>query len=162
MPHYEIERKFRVEGDFMPYVTNTTHIQQGYICSGKGRTVRVRIRDEKAYLTIKGPGGVAGLKRYEFEQEIPMSDAIELMRICEPGIVDKHRHLVPVGKHVFEVDVFHGDNEGLVMAEVELESEDEAFERPEWLGREVTGNRRYYNSHMRGYPYSMWTEEERQ
>ena len=157
----EIERKFRVVGDFMPYVTNVTHIQQGYIASGKGRTVRVRIRDEKGYLTIKGPGGKAGLSRFEWEKEIPLEEAQALMAICEPGIVDKHRHLVPVGKHVYEVDVFHGDNEGLVMAEVELHSEDEAFERPAWLGREVTGNRRYYNSHMRAYPYKMWTEEER-
>lgn len=154
--HYEIERKFRVTGDFKSHATNVTHIMQGYIASGKGRTVRVRIRDDKGYLTIKGPSGEAGLKRYEFEQEIALTDALDLMRICEPGIIDKHRYLVPVGQHVFEVDEFHGDNEGLIMAEVELSSEDEAYERPEWLGQEVTGDRRYYNSHMRQYPYKMW------
>ncbi len=156
--HFEIERKFRVNGDFTPFATNCTHIQQGYIASGNGRTVRVRIRDEKGYLTIKGPGSAGGLKRYEFEKEIPLSDAQDLMAICEPGIIDKHRYLVPVGQHVFEVDVFHGDNEGLIMAEVELGSEDEAFERPDWLGEEVTGDRRFYNSHMRKFPYKMWGE----
>ena len=156
--HFEIERKFRVKGNFMPFATSNSHIQQGYISSGNGRTVRVRIRDEKGYLTIKGPSNVAGLARYEFEKEIPLSDAQDLMLICEPGIIDKHRYLVPVGNHTFEVDVFHGDNEGLVMAEVELGTEDEAFERPEWLGEEVTGDRRFYNSHMRRYPYKMWGE----
>lgn len=158
--HFEIERKFRVTGDFKSHAVSSSHIMQGYIASGKGRTVRVRIRDEKGYLTIKGPGGKEGLKRYEFEKEIPLSDAQDLMLICEPGIIDKRRYLVPVGNHTFEVDEFYGDNEGLIMAEVELGSEDEAFERPEWLGEEVTGDRRFYNSHMRSYPYKQWTEQD--
>lgn len=157
--HFEIERKFRVKGNFKPFATSSSHIQQGYISSGNGRTVRVRIRDEKGYLTIKGPSNVAGLARYEFEKEIPLSDAQDLMLICEPGIIDKRRYLVPVGQHVFEVDEFYGDNEGLVMAEVELESEDQPYERPDWLGEEVTGDRRFYNSHMRNYPYKMWGEK---
>ena len=157
--HFEIERKFRVKADFKPFATSSSHIQQGYISSGNGRTVRVRIRDEKGYLTIKGPSNVEGLARYEFEKEIPLSDAQDLMLICEPGIIDKRRYLVPVGQHVFEVDEFYGDNEGLVMAEVELESEDQPYERPDWLGEEVTGDRRFYNSHMRNYPYKMWGEK---
>ncbi|MCQ2196688.1 MAG: CYTH domain-containing protein [Bacteroidaceae bacterium] len=152
----EIERKFRVVGEFKHLSTNCTHIQQGYISSGNGRTVRVRIRDEKGYLTIKGPSNAAGLARFEWEKEIPVSEAEALMSICEPGIIDKHRYLVPVGNHVFEVDEFHGDNDGLIMAEVELGSEDEEYDRPEWLGVEVTGDRRFYNSHMRKYPYKMW------
>ena len=156
--HLEIERKFRVAGDFKAAATHCSHIQQGYIASGKGRTVRIRIRDDKGYLTIKGPAGEAGLSRYEFETEVPLSDARDLLLLCEPGIIDKHRYLVPVGHHVFEVDEFHGDNEGLVMAEVELGSEDEAYERPDWLGEEVTGDRRFYNSHLRKLPYKDWGE----
>lgn len=156
--HLEIERKFRVAGDFKVAATHCSHIQQGYIASGKGRTVRIRIRDDKGYLTIKGPAGATGLSRYEFETEVPLSDARDLMLLCEPGIIDKHRYLVPVGHHVFEVDEFHGDNEGLVMAEVELGSEDEAYERPDWLGEEVTGDRRFYNSHLRKLPYKDWGE----
>lgn len=156
--HFEIERKFRVVGDFKSLAINCTHIQQGYIASGNGRTVRVRIRNNKGFLTIKGPSDKARLSRYEFETEIPLSDARDLMLICEPGVIDKHRYLVPVGRHVFEVDEFHGDNEGLIMAEVELGSEDEAYERPDWLGEEVTGDSRFYNSHMRKFPYKMWGE----
>lgn len=158
---YEIERKFLVEGEFRNQAYNSNRIKQGYIASGKGRTVRVRIRDEKGYLTIKGPSGKEGITRYEFEKEISLKDAEDLMLICEPGIIDKTRYLVksPDGKHTFEVDEFYGDNEGLIMAEVELGSEDEPFEKPSFIGREVTGDRRYYNSHMRTYPYKMWAEE---
>ncbi len=158
---YEIERKFLVEGEFRNQAYNSSRIKQGYIASGKGRTVRVRIRDEKGYLTIKGPSGKEGITRYEFEKEISLKDAEDLMLICEPGIIDKTRYLVksPDGKHTFEVDEFYGDNEGLIMAEVELGSEDEPFEKPSFIGREVTGDRRYYNSHMRTYPYKMWAEE---
>lgn len=155
--HFEIERKFLVTGEFKSLATNCTHIQQGYIASGKGRTVRVRIRDEKGYLTIKGPSGKAGLSRYEFEKEIPMEDAQDLMLICEPGIIDKHRYLVPASDgHVWEVDEFHEDNDGLIMAELELQSEDEPFVLPPFIGREVTGDRRFYNSHMRTNPFKLW------
>lgn len=159
--YQEIERKFRVVGDFKSSATNCTHIQQGYIASGNGRTVRVRIRGDKGYLTLKGPSQNGGLSRFEWEKEITVAEAEALMRICEPGVIDKHRYLVPIGDHVFEVDEFHGDNDGLIMAEVELSDENEPFDRPEWLGREVTGNRRYYNSHMRKYPFCVWTEEEK-
>ena len=153
----EIERKFIVTGEFKSLATSCTHIRQGYIASGHGRTVRVRIRDEKGYLTIKGPSANGGLSRYEFEKEIPLSDARDLMLICEPGIIDKHRYLVPATDgHVWEVDEFHGDNEGLIMAELELKSEDETFVIPAFIKREVTGDRRFYNSHMRQNPYKLW------
>lgn len=158
----EIERKFRVVGDFKSHATDCTHIQQGYIASGNGRTVRVRTRGEKGYLTIKGPSANGGLSRFEWEKEVTLGEAEALMSICEPGIIDKHRYLVPVGDHVFEVDEFHRDNEGLIMAEVELRDENEPFERPEWLGAEVTGDRRFYNSHMRKFPYKLWGEESAQ
>lgn len=157
----EIERKFLVIGPYKHLATGSSHIQQGYISSGNGRTVRVRLRDERAYLTIKGPSTSAGLSRYEFETEIAVSDALDLLRICEPGIIDKRRYLVPSpdGRHTFEVDEFYGDNEGLTMAEVELRSEDDPYEKPDFIGREVTGDRRFYNSHMRRYPYKMWKDE---
>ena len=157
--HFEIERKFLVVGEFKDQAYNSTHICQGYIASGNGRTVRVRIRDDKGYLTIKGPSTKAGLSRYEFEQEISLADAHDLMAICEPGIIDKVRWLVPMGKHTFEVDEFFGENEGLVMAEVELSDENEAYERPPFLGREVTGDRRFYNSCLRIHPFKEWKEE---
>lgn len=156
---FEIERKFLVCGDYKSQAYHSSRIRQGYISSGNGRTVRVRIRDEKGYLTIKGPSGRAGLSRYEFETEIPLADAEDLMAICEPGVIDKTRYLVRCGNHVFEVDEFYGDNEGLVMAEVELSDENEPFERPAFLGREVTGDRRFYNSHMRRNPYKIWKDE---
>ena len=159
--HFEIERKFLVVGEFKNQAYNYTHIQQGYIASGNGRTVRVRIRDDKGYLTIKGPSGKEGLSRYEFEREIPLQDAQDLMLICEPGIIDKTRYLVksPDGIHTWEVDEFHGDNDGLIMAEIELGSEDETFQKPDFIGREVTGDRRFYNSHMRKNPFKFWRND---
>jgi len=155
----EIERKFLVEGqDFKQQAYACSHIQQGYIGTKPGRTVRIRIRDDKAYLTIKGPAGEAGLSRYEFETEIAVSDALDLLKLCEPGLIDKHRYLVKCsdGRHTWEVDEFHGDNDGLVMAEVELESEDDTFDKPDFIGQEVTGDRRYYNGHLRANPYKNW------
>ncbi len=154
----EIERKFLICGDFKSKAYAVSHIRQGYIGTVKGRTVRVRVRDDKAYLTIKGSAGKAGLSRYEFETEIPLADARDLFYLCEPGIIDKHRYLVasPDGRHTWEVDEFHGDNDGLVMAEIELSSEDDVFEKPDFIGEEVTGDRRYYNGHLRAYPYKLW------
>ena len=161
MAHYETERKFLVVGDFKSQSYNATRIQQGYIASNNGRTVRVRIRGDKGYLTIKGPSGLKGITRYEFDTEIPLDDARELMEICEPGIIDKTRYLVksPDGRHTWEIDEFYGDNEGLVLAEVELSHESEEFQKPDFIGREVTGDRRFYNSHMRSYPFKLWKEE---
>ena len=143
-------------GEFRDQAYSHSRIRQGYISSGNGKTVRVRIRDDRGYLTIKGPSDQAGLARYEFETELSLSDAEDLMKLCEPGIIDKTRYLVRSGSHVFEVDEFYGDNEGLVMAEVELHSEDEAFQKPAFIGPEVTGDRRYYNAHLRRNPYKLW------
>ena len=161
MPLLEIERKFLVTGEFRDKATSSTHIAQGYIASGTGRNVRVRIRGEKGYLMIKGPSNQAGLARFEWEKEIPLAEAEALMGICEPGIIRKTRWLVPSedGRHTWEVDVFEGDNEGLVMAEIELSSEDDSFSKPDFIGKEVTGDRRYYNSHMRHYPYKLWRDD---
>ena len=152
----EIERKFLVKGDFKQQVVSSQRIVQGYICSQPGRTVRIRIRGEKGYLTIKGSSDEKGLSRYEFEQEIPLYDAEELLKLCEPGIIDKVRYLIPAGLHTWEVDVFHGVNEGLILAEIELSSEDDFFESPSWLGIEVSGDRRYYNSMLTKHPFSQW------
>ncbi len=153
----EIERKFLVEDDgYKQMASSFSRIAQGYICRASGRTVRVRIRGEQGFLTIKGPSVDGGLSRYEWEHEIPAREAEELMQLCDGGIIDKIRYLVPVGDHTFEVDEFMGDNEGLVIAEVELESVDEAFDRPSFLGQEVTGDRRYYNSCLTAHPFKEW------
>lgn len=155
----EIERKFLVLDDSYKHEAfSSSHIQQGYICSDRGRTVRIRIRDEHAFITIKGPSLDGGLSRYEFEQEIPMDDAQKLMTLCEPGVIDKTRWLVRSGEHTFEVDEFHGDNAPLVMAEVELKTRCEEPKMPHFIGKEVTGDRRYYNSQLRRHPYSQWAE----
>lgn len=155
---FEIERKFLVGAEFKNMATAVEHIRQGYICSKHGVTVRVRTCNEKGYLTIKGPSPDGGLSRYEFEKEITPAEAEELMKLCEPGLIDKNRYLVPAGKHVFEVDEFFGDNSGLMMAEVELSSPDEPFARPSFLGREVTGDKRFYNSHLRKMPFKLWKD----
>ncbi|MBR4922162.1 MAG: CYTH domain-containing protein [Bacteroidaceae bacterium] len=153
----EIERKFLVkDSSFKELAFSSSRIAQGYICSSRGRTVRVRIRDEKGYLTIKGPAGENGLSRYEWEKEIPLDEAQELMKLCEPGMIDKTRYLVQSGNHVFEVDEFYGENEGLVVAEVELSSENESFEKPDFIGEEVTGIAKYYNSFLMKFPYTKW------
>lgn len=152
----EIERKFLVTGGYKHLATSYDRIAQGYICTGSGRTVRVRIRAGRGYLTIKGPSAGSGLARYEWEKEIPVEEAEELMKLCATGIIDKTRYLVPCGSHTFEVDEFHGDNEGLVLAEVELGAEDEPYERPPFVGREVTGDVRYYNSQLATRPYRTW------
>ena len=152
----EIERKFLVEGDFKPVVKKTTRITQGYLSSVPERTVRVRVKGEKGFITIKGIGSASGASRFEWEKEIPVEDAQELLKICEPGVIDKTRYLVDVGSHTYEVDEFYGDNEGLTVAEVELGAEDEAFEKPSWLGEEVTGDAKYYNSMLIKDPYKNW------
>jgi CYTH domain-containing protein len=156
----EIERKFRVSGDFLGEVAYSRRITQGYICAEQGRSVRVRISGDEAFLTIKGPSDEKFRSRYEFEQKIPVADAVELMKLCATGIIDKVRHYIPKGEHIWEVDVFHGDNEGLVMAEIELQSEDETFDKPSWIGEEVTADRRYYNSMLSQIPYNQWKTNE--
>lgn len=149
----EIERKFLVSGEFRQDSPESYRIMQGYICSDPDRTVRVRVRGDKGFLTIKGRGSEDGLSRYEWEKEIPVTEAAELMALCGSGVIDKTRYLVPFGKHTYEVDVFHGANEGLVLAEIELSDEQEAFEKPSWLGEEVTGDVRYYNSMLSLHPF---------
>ena len=154
----EIGRKFLVKDDsYKNMAYQPSRIAQGYICSARGRTVRVRIRGEKGYLTIKGAADSQGLSRYEWEKEITLQEAQELMQLCEPGLIDKIRYLVRVGKHVFEVDEFGGENEGLTIAEVELASEYESYEKPDFLGEEVTGDVRYYNSFLMKNPYRHWS-----
>lgn len=157
MSGFEIERKFlvRKDKDFKSLAFSSSRIKQGYIAA-KGATVRVRVRDDKGYLTIKEPSRDGGLKRYEFEKEITLEEAEHLFQLCEPGIIDKTRYLVKSGKHTFEVDEFYGPNEGLVMAEVELGSEDETFEKPDFIGMEVTGDHRFYNKNMRKFPFVIW------
>ena len=152
----EIERKFLVVGDYKSKAYNHTHIIQGYFATAPGITVRIRIRDDKGYLTIKGPADKQGLDRYEFEKEIDLEDAKELMRLCLPGHLDKIRWLVKNGKHTVEVDEFLGDNEGLVVAEIELAYKDEPYEKPDFLGKEVTEDTRYRNSHLLYHPYKDW------
>ena len=148
----EIERKFLPKGDFYPYVIKKERIVQGYLCSSVGRTVRVRIVGETAFLTIKGRKGKTGFSRSEFEYKIPYTDAIEIMKLCGPAI-EKDRYYVPNGKHTFEIDVFHEAHEGLVIVEIELSSENEEFDRPDWLGEEVTDDKRYYNSYLSTHPF---------
>ena len=152
----EIERKFLVEGDYKSSAIKQSRIIQAYLISAPERSVRVRINGDKGYITIKGPESRSGMSRFEWEKEIPLSEAEELLRICEPGAIDKTRYQVPAGKHTFEVDEFHGDNQGLVVAELELGSEDEEFERPEWLGEELTGDIKYFNSMLIKHPYKSW------
>lgn len=152
----EIERKFLVTGEYKSQAYAQTRIVQGYISSARGRTVRVRIRDDKGYLTIKGASNASGTSRYEWEKEISLEEARELMQLCEPGIIDKTRYLVQSGIHTFEVDEFYGENDGLVVAEVELASEDESFEKPVFIGQEVTGDIRYYNSQLMKHPFKTW------
>lgn len=153
----EIERKFLVKsGTNIDSLGDAQQIIQGYLSSVKERTVRVRVKGDKGFLTIKGIGNASGASRYEFEKVITVDEANELLNICEPGVIDKTRTKVPAGKHTFEVDRFFGDNEGLVVAEIELEEEGESFERPEWLGEEVTGDPKYYNSMLMKTPFKDW------
>ena len=151
----EIERKFLVVGEYKRFAHSCSHLVQGYIASGR-RTVRVRISDDRAWLTIKGPSHDGGLSRFEWEKEIDAHEALELLPLCEGALIDKHRYLVNIDNHTFEVDEFLGENEGLVVAEVELSAVDEDFERPSFLGDEVTGERRYYNSSLTRFPYKCW------
>ena len=153
----EIERKFLVtDYSYKAMAFHSDRIAQGYLCREGGNSTRVRVRGDKGYLTIKGPSMDGGLSRFEWEKEIPESEAWELLKLCHGGIIDKTRHLVKCGNHTFEVDEFHGDNDGLVVAEVELESADETFERPPFLGKEGTVNKRYYNSSLTRFPFKCW------
>lgn len=152
----EIERKFLVRGEFKSSARKAMRISQGYLSSVPERTVRVRVRDNQGFITVKGKSDIRGVSRFEWEKEISVDDALALLGLCEPGVIDKTRYLVDYAGHTFEVDEFYGDNEGLVMAEIELSCEDEAFEKPDWLGDEVTGDSRYYNAALTKNPYINW------
>ena len=145
-----------VNGDFKSDAFKATRITQGYLSSVPERTVRVRVKGDKGFITIKGIGNASGASRFEWEKEIPVEDVKALLEICEPGVINKTRYLVKVGTHTFEVDEFYGDNEGLTVAEVELSDENEAFDKPSWLGEEVTGDAKYYNSMLMKNPYKNW------
>lgn len=153
----EIERKFLVKGEFKSFAIEKIKIVQSYISSVPEHTVRVRIKGEKGFITIKGISSTTGVSRYEWEKEIPVSEVNELLELCEPGVIDKTRFIVPEPSGLkFEVDEFYGDNEGLIIAEIELPSEDHPFEKPEWLGEEVTGIAKYYNSKLSNNPFKNW------
>lgn len=152
----EIERKFLVKGDFKSDVFKSTRITQGYLSSVPERTVRVRVKGDKGFITIKGIGNESGASRFEWEKEIPVDEVRELLKICEPGVIDKTRYLVKNGDFTFEVDEFYGDNDGLTVAEIELPDEQAQFNRPAWLGEEVTGDVRFYNSMLMKNPYKNW------
>ena len=153
----EIERKFLVKSaEFKTHAFDSSRIKQGYLNSDPERTVRVRIRDTEAYITVKGKSSESGLSRFEWEKQIPLEEAESLLEICESGMIDKSRFLVDVEGHIYEVDEFYGENKGLLLAEIELESEDEKFTKPDWLGEEVTGDQKYYNSLLAKNPFNNW------
>jgi adenylate cyclase len=153
----EIERKFLVLSDAFKSISVTQNqIAQGYLNSDPERTVRVRIKNNQGFITIKGKSNESGLSRLEWEKEIDVAEATQLLALCEKGVIHKTRYEVPFGQHVVEVDVFEGENEGLIMAEIELKSETETYAVPEWLGEEVTNDARYYNSYLSQNPYTLW------
>lgn len=152
----EIERKFLVTGEFRSFSHKHFRVKQAYISSLSERTVRIRIKGHKAYITIKGGSDKSGTSRFEWEKEIPVNEAEDLFKICEPGIIDKTRYLVHFDNHIWEVDEFHGENEGLLIAELELSRKDESFKKPGWVGAEVSGDVRYYNSSLSKHPYTRW------
>ena len=152
----EIERKFIVSGDFKQFAHKKTYILQAYLSSDSERTVRIRIKGEQAFITIKGNTSASGVTRFEWEKEIQIDEARELIKLCEPGLIEKTRYEIKSGNHNFEVDEFYGDNQGLIIAELELKAEDEPFIKPSWLGPEVTGDARYYNSMLKNNPFKNW------
>ncbi len=153
----EIERKFLVNSEaFKEDSVNANRIVQGFLNTDPLRTVRVRIKGDTGFLTVKGKGNDQGTTRFEWETVLPLKDAEALLKLAEPGVIEKIRYEVPRGKHLFEIDEFFGDNSGLIVAEVELEREDEPFEIPDWLGKEVTGNPKYYNSQLSKQPFKTW------
>ncbi len=153
----EIERKFLVKtNDFKKAATRKFIIAQAYLNTHPERTIRIRISDDKAYMTIKGKSSENGLTRFEWEKEIMVEEARKLLKLCEPGKIEKYRYHIKAGDHIYEVDEFLEDNEGLILAEIELSSEDEDFIKPSWLGKEVTGNLDYYNSNLIAKPFKTW------
>lgn len=157
MNNLEIERKFLVAGDYKSFAFAQQRIVQAYIVPNyEGRSVRVRIKGDKGYITIKGASSESGMSRFEWEKEIPITEAEQLLQLAIEGKIEKTRYLIKAGNYTFEVDEFYGDNAGLIVAEIELTSEADTFEKPEWLGKEVTGDNRYYNSQLISNPYKDW------
>jgi len=153
----EIERKFLITSQaFKNEAYTSTRIVQGFLNTHPERTVRVRIKGEKGFITVKGKSNEEGTIRAEWEKEIALGDAEMLLKLCEDGVIEKTRYEVKLGNHIFEVDEFFGKNEGLTVAEIELTSKDEVFEKPSWLGEEVTGQIQYYNSQLSQQPYNTW------
>lgn len=153
----EIERKFLVTSDqFKKEAISQNRIKQGYLSAVPERTVRIRIKGNEAYITIKGRTNESGMSRFEWEKKIPVEEAEKLLLLCEKGIIDKTRFEVKVGQHTYEIDEFYGENQGLLMAEIELKSETENFQKPNWLGKEVTADKRYYNSYLSTNPFKNW------
>ena len=153
----EIERKFLVHSlGFIAEATQAQKIAQGYLNSAPERTVRIRIKDDKGFITIKGKGDETGTTRFEWEKEINLQEAEALLNLCETGVIDKTRYLISKGKHTFEVDVFDGENKGLIVAEIELSEANETFEKPNWLAEEVTGDERYYNAYLSKKAFNTW------
>ncbi|WP_442265055.1 CYTH domain-containing protein [Tenacibaculum sp. ZS6-P6] len=153
----EIERKFLVKDNrFINEASKKVYIKQGFLNSDKERVVRVRLKDDQGFLTIKGKSNSSGTTRFEWEKEIPKTEAESLFNLCEKGIIEKYRYLVVIDNHTYEVDEFLGDNLGLIIAEIELSSENENFVKPDWLDREVTGETKYYNSNISKFPYKDW------
>lgn len=153
----EIERKFLVTShSFKNEVVKSYRIVQGFLNTHPERTVRVRIKGNQGFLTVKGLSNKAGTTRMEWEKEVSLEEAELLMQLCEPGVIEKTRYEIKVGNHLFEVDEFLGENEGLIVAEIELNSENEIFKKPQWLGIEVTGETKYYNSQLSKNPFKNW------
>ena len=156
----EIERKFLVNSEsFKSEASRSYTIKQGFLNTDPERTVRIRVRDNQAFVTVKGKGSVSGASRFEWEKEIAVDEAEALFLLCEPGSIEKIRYEVPVENHTYEVDVFEGNNKGLILAEIELTDEAENFTKPKWLGEEVTGDSRYYNSQLSKHPYTSWPDK---
>ncbi len=153
----EIERKFLVKGDFKKFITSSSNISQGYLSTDPERTVRIRIKEDQGFITIKGASNDSGLSRFEWEKEISSKEAMEILRLAEPGNIEKIRSIIPANDGLnFEVDEFLGDNKGLILAEIELPTEETTFDKPHWLGVEVTGDIKYYNSYLSKNPYKSW------
>ena len=153
----EIERKYLVTSlDFLNEYSSKNEIAQGYLSSNPERTVRIRIKGNKGFITIKGIGSESGVSRFEWEKEIAAEEAKSLLKLCEKGVIEKTRYEVKSGKHIIEIDVFHGENKGLILAEIELESENETILKPNWLGTEVTNDERYYNAYLSQNPFKNW------
>ena len=156
----EIERKYLTKStDYREHAISRIHVAQGFLSTDPERVVRIRIMGDMANLTIKGLTNESGTTRFEWERDIPIAEARELLKLCKGPLMEKYRYNVPVGKHLYEVDEFLGANEGLVVAEIELGSENETFTKPAWLGREVTGEMKYYNTQLSTNPYSTWKEK---